>query len=503
MARKLTLLAIDDHLLPFKHCVTYYLSKPDVRLEPVMTPRADDPQAPDCLATFFYGTVLHDEGRYRMWYYAKSDNVDYGVPGHDSQQHVAYAESDDGLHWTRPNLGQAEFKGSRDNNIIALPGAKHYGACVIKEDDEPDPRRRYKMIFNSRYSGDTPIELDTSGMSKRQLSAAGGRRFRAAVSPDGINWTPCAETEIEYFIEIGSFFKHQGLYIVHAHGIVHGPGEGGSEIGRQGFAWVSPDFEHWPPCYAEAFTLPEPRDPAMRGGQRPDVHYDQVHIGVGGASFGNVAVGLLGLWHEAGWGAGGTSCDFGLLISNDGIHFREPVKGHIFLANEDSPVTPSPDGKPYPNLLCQQNGILNVGDKTLIYHGRWRNDLTHYSDIALATLPRDRWGALGLYPDEPQGYVWSAPLTVPTDGCEFILNADHPDQMRVEVSDDQFNLLPQFAGEQSGVAASPDSGLDVPVRWPGADLTTLQGQSVRFRITLEKTVAAEPRLFAVYLDSTQ
>jgi hypothetical protein len=71
-----TLLAIDDVSLPLKRNVCYYLSKPQVRKEPVLGPSRDNPQAPDYLAAHFYGTVLHDDGRFRMWYYP----VSYGKP---------------------------------------------------------------------------------------------------------------------------------------------------------------------------------------------------------------------------------------------------------------------------------------------------------------------------------------------------------------------------------------------------------------------------------------
>ena len=488
------LLAIDDHLLPLRHCLCYYISKPEVRTEPVLFPRSDDPQASDRGGAFFYGTVLHDAGKFRMWYYAKSAEIKYGNPGYDRQSHVAYAESDDGIHWTRPNLGQVEFEGSRDNNLIALPGAKQYGACVIKEDDDPDPQRRYKMVFNSRYTGERAAQLDVDKLTKRELSAAGGRRFRTATSPDGIHWTASPVPPVGYFIEIGSFFKHDGLYIVHAHGVAAGAGEGGSPVGRQGFACVSPDFDNWVEGYAEAFMLPEPRDPAKRGGQN---QYDQVHIGVGGASLGNVAVGLLGLWHERGWGTGGTDCDFGLLVSNDGIHFREPVKGHVLLRSEESPVTPV-EGKDYPTILCQYNGILNIGDETRIYHGRWRNDERLYGEVALATLPRDRWGALGLYPDEPEGWVWSAPFLLPEGGCRLSLNADEPQLMRVELSDERFRMLPQFSGEDSGVAQASE-GLEAAVRWPRENFGDLGGTRVRFRIHLKRQVDREPRFYGAYL----
>ena len=65
----------------------------------------------------------------------------------------------------------------------------------------------------------------------------------------------------------------------------------------------------------------------------------------------HVVVGLYGLWHNypgdrsrnvpASWfGHEKTSCDLGLVVSNDGIHFREPVKGHVYISRVDS-VSPS------------------------------------------------------------------------------------------------------------------------------------------------------------------
>ena len=62
------LLAIDEVSLPMRKNVCLHLSKPVVRPEPVLTPGA--PGSADDLAAHFYGTVLHDAGRYRMWYYA-------------------------------------------------------------------------------------------------------------------------------------------------------------------------------------------------------------------------------------------------------------------------------------------------------------------------------------------------------------------------------------------------------------------------------------------------
>ena len=144
---------------------------------------------------------------------------------------------------------------------------------------------------------------------------------------------------------------------------------------------------------------------------------------------------------------------------------------------------------------------MNVGDETRIYHGRWRNaglDSDYYAEVALATLPRDRWGALALFAEQSEGWVWSAPVKLPESGVEIALNADHPELMRVELSDDRMGLLPAYSGENSGIAQAT-RGLEATVTWRAGDLEALAGKSVRLRIHLRRHGSAESRLYAVYL----
>ena len=188
------------------------------------------------------------------------------------------------------------------------------------------------------------------------------------------------------------------------------------------------------------------------------------------------------------------------MVSNDGLHFREPVKGHVWLQGDESPV--DLPGVKHTMIMCQGNGILNVGDETRIYHGRWANtaDVNDYhAEIALATLPRDRWGALGLFPDQVEGSVWSCPVTLPTGSCRVSLNADRACDMCVEIADERFGLLPAYSGAQSGTSTAEGGLLDCPVTWPQGDLAALGGQTVRFRFQIKRSDAAEPRLYAVYL----
>ena len=200
------------------------------------------------------------------------------------------------------------------------------------------------------------------------------------------------------------------------------------------------------------------------------------------------------------------SCDFGLLVSNDGVKFREPVKGYRFLRRDESLVTPVP-GHNFNTILCQANGILIVGDETRIYHGRWRNAdgrgendalKYYYAEVALATLPRDRWGALGLNPGEHEGSVWTAPLTICKRGCEVSLNADGVQGICVEVADEQFRPLPKFSGENAGRIVAKD-GLACAVAWSKVNLDKLVGKTVRLKIHLRKGEHAEPRLYAAYV----
>ena len=471
-------------------------------MEPVLKPRPDNPKAPDQAGALAYGTVLFDEGRF---YYG----LHYGSGPSDLKQGpVCYAESEDGSQWVKPNLGQLEFKGSRDNNVLKLPDAKTQGPFVIKDKRDPDPKRRYKMVYNA-HNGRTWV-------------------FRTATSPDGIHWPPSSDFAVDRFIELSSFYKHNGLYI--ANGQAGERGEGGGPQGRHGYARISTDFHQWLGEAVQAFALPEPAQATNRGKTKP---YDQVHLGVGGKSLGNVVVGVYSLWHNqpgdptrkipyAWFGYAKTSCDLGLVVSNDGIHFREPVKENVFLSRFDSPVTPI-EGKSYPTILCQGgNAILNVGDETFIYHGRWRN-AAYGSDLwyetALATLPRDRWGALGFCTaydptsaaqeydarvgrgaERSEGSVWSAPVRLPEAPWSLVLNAEAAKAIQVEIADARFHLLPDFSRKHSG-RTQTDGGLDCPVSWAKSRLAILQGKTVRLRIRLTKSAEADPRLYAVYIRS--
>lgn len=490
------LLAIDDYAFPLCENLSLYLTKPDIRPEPVFKP-SNSANSPDNAATHLYGTVMLDQGKFRMWYYAVHWVDDKGAIGFSP---VCYTESDDGDHWVRPALGQVQWKGSKENNLIALgpnPTEECSGVSVFRDDEDPVSARRYKMVYGRRLRG-------PGGQSLRWV-------VRTAVSPDGIHWKELPGlVSGEKFSELASLYKHDDLYVVNSH--ISSRGEGGRQEGRQGYAWVSTDFENWLPQSAPSFRTAEPTDGAGWGTHgMAGKDYVQVHLGVGAKSLGNVAVGLYGMWYQRqpNWGEGGINCDLGLVISHDGLHFREVVKGGAYIRSAESPVTPV-SGRDYPTILCQNNSILNVGDETRIYHGRWRNVAfqqlgtadngglniarDYWGEVGLATIPRDRWGALGLWHDRDAGSVWSAPVTLP-EYAALKLNAAGLSGLSVEVANERFQLIAGMAG----TLADGGDTFDAPVTWNGGDLASLAGRTVRFKFNFVRTEGVEPRLFAASL----
>ena len=111
-----------------------------------------------------YPNVIFDPkyGKYRLYYtLCSKDDESAGTPKteralRDYQPKpnriasLAYAESDDGIHWVRPDLGFVEFEGSRENNMLFRYA---HGTGVFLDAEETDPRKRYKMVTKVEYPG--------------------------------------------------------------------------------------------------------------------------------------------------------------------------------------------------------------------------------------------------------------------------------------------------------------------------------------------------------------
>jgi len=113
--------------------------------------------------TCIYFRIIPDGGKYRMWYQGAHWQFDPKDPKPNHPYHLCYAESEDGLHWTKPNLGLVEADGSKENNICFSGFADNFTPF---RDDNPacPPESKYKAV----------------GYAKEGLIAW--------QSPDGIHW---------------------------------------------------------------------------------------------------------------------------------------------------------------------------------------------------------------------------------------------------------------------------------------------------------------------------
>ena len=104
-------------------------------------------------------TVFRDGDRYRMYY--MGGHFELEAERMSSFPHgpfLCYAESDDGIHWRRPDLGLVEFQDSRQNNILlaeeSFPDLELDPAWAVPfRDPNPDVpgEARYKaLVFGSR-----------------------------------------------------------------------------------------------------------------------------------------------------------------------------------------------------------------------------------------------------------------------------------------------------------------------------------------------------------------
>ncbi len=98
-----------------------------------------------------YATVIHDGGLYRLYYRGV---VTPATEGRQGVNVTCYAESSDGIHWTRPDLGLVEVSGSRKNNVILSdPDYSINFSPVLDTRPGVDPSERYKALGGSMQSG--------------------------------------------------------------------------------------------------------------------------------------------------------------------------------------------------------------------------------------------------------------------------------------------------------------------------------------------------------------
>lgn len=359
---------------------------------------------------------------------------------------LLYAESDDGIVWTKPNLNRTTWKGSKANNLIELDGMT---TGVYLDPDASDPSRRYLIVTGS--------------------NGAGG----IATSPDGLNWSPvknlAAETHARWDTPKNVVWdparKQWILYCRMT------PTEHEAEAG---------------PLRVQAFTHSLTTDfmgdwaPAMPTGLNSSSHYqpdglvvwpyEGIYLGIGNvfnpaqepATGKNISIGQVN--GVLGWSADGRRWKW--LAPNSGFI---PLGGGadfdacgVFGAKQDPLRT-------------------TVNDTLRVYYTGCNGPFFGSRGCALgfATLPRDHWaGYCG-------GTVVTAPVRVAGGALRVSVDGGATDGIRIGIEDD---------AKRSVATADPIKGkvVDHVVTWGGdSSISMLNGAvSIVFMIPADATAFA-------------
>ena len=391
-----------------------------------------------------HGTVLWDEGKLRMWYRCYSP-----------KSTTCYAESADGIHWTKPSLGLWEWRGSKDNNIVDI-GQVHF-PFVFKRPWHRDPNKRYALFC---------MQLQRK------------RRHGVAYSPDGLRWTFAPETEDKALFPGGDATNYGYDPYNHRYfGMRKGasPGLAGRKGGRGRavhLAWSDPTNElEWTIPVPAPVLMPDDLDPdATQFYNAPTFAYQGMFIAqlwvfhARWFKYGTYTDERMGAVEK------GSPCrtDVQLAWSWDLINWTRTPKREPFIALGDKGRGEFDRGSVY-----GARAPVMVGDRLHFYYGAnsGRYAKPQVSEIGLATLRLD--GFCSMQAGAEEGWLISRrePFRVP----KITINA-------------------KTAPDGYVVAELLDRGNDVVPGFSRADCLPFTGDSVRHVLTWKTAELPEAML---------
>jgi hypothetical protein len=179
--------------------------------------------------------VIREDGRYRCWYIADLNETRKEMTIADGRgmelagSILAYAESQDGMNWTKPSLKVQSYGGSMENNLVT----PYCNGGAVFRDDHGLPEERYK-IFHFEKLPDQEITKDTPTHNRYGLYGA--------TSPDGYRWKLNSKLPlVRHFsdtVNIAAWDAGLGSYV----GYFRCEANGGRAISRS----ETKDFWNWP-----------------------------------------------------------------------------------------------------------------------------------------------------------------------------------------------------------------------------------------------------------------
>ena len=184
-----------------------------------------------------YFSMVHDDGKYRLYYESWSDFD----PEWQEGINVCYAESSDGIHWEKPNLGVCEFRGSKDNNILMAQIPDNITVMLDKNPKCP-PEQKYKAVMTV---------TDTTGFDGAPAEPI-HHALGCLVSADGIHFSKFCLISVGYQYDSQNTLhwdEHTGKYYCYFRAFHPGTSEPDSTFQEESIRDImvteSEDLLHW------------------------------------------------------------------------------------------------------------------------------------------------------------------------------------------------------------------------------------------------------------------
>lgn len=461
-----------------------------------------------------YTSVYRDpkSGKYQLWYQSYNGGRD---PDKAKKCTVNYAESDDGIHFIKPKLDLCPFAGTSGTNIVLVGDRGYgdrYGCAVVVRPDEPDPSRKYKMLYYDWAK-------DAQG---RETSS-----WMAAFSPDGIHWTKAKENPLlhtsygargrqpplqgespysETFVPAKNLTRKEWAiplsmsdatdvfwdescqaYVAYAKVWLQSP--------TGGLAWKhamgrtqSEDFINW--SRPQIILAPDGDDPTqLEFHTTPAFRYKNRYFAL---------TELLVARSETVPNSKADFMEIELMISRNGFEWERPFRNQRFLNPKDN--EPFASGSVFTNSTP-----VILDDEIRFYYGGYTSGLEakdayikpgakdNRSGVGMASIPRDRFAGIRPLPEtrhptlkEPLlniGQVTLKPIDL-TGRSELLVNADaSTGSVRVEILDELGYRLRGFTRDEAALLTG--DSLRHVVKWKNKQLKDLPAGTYHIRIHLD------------------
>jgi hypothetical protein len=474
------LLLFDDTAVARKRNVALTLNPPQRDADPVIRP--DQPWESVGIFGDSCASVVDDDGKVRLWYAAPYPAAANGGPvltpaeikGMDEKTLndarsaarllLCYAESDDGVHFTKPPLGLIDYEGNPTNIVYT-------GRCggTVFIDPTAPPAKRYKMIHG--HGPRLPHIRKGSDLPPVNIYHA----IYGSWSRDGIHWKTSDTPIMPWYTDttnVAYWDDERMHYAAFCRYNVGKTYQRGRTIGEpDGWRWraigrsVSRDF----------FKFPKPKvicEPTEAEALPKATGIDYYNSAAMKYPFAPSSYFLF----SSDFNHATDQLEVHLATSRDGIHYTRWKKPFIGLGHDGS-------------FDCRRTymvtGIVRRGNELWMYylgqntrHGRKEPKPPYAGGIGRVRLRLD--GFVSQDAGEEKGWLLTEPVRL--HGDTLAVNADIGVRggMKVELRSADNKALPGFGPRD----ADPLSGNNVahPVTWRGnSSLKPLRSRTVRLR----------------------